>query len=525
MRAFNVLLALAVSLLVALLVFEGGLRLLGQGPSVTLNEFHPTLGWAKRKSTTTRRKSPAGEYDVTFEVNALGMRDDPMASTEKPAGRLRVLALGDSFTLGYTVERDDLFVDQLERWWQEEGRDVEVLNAGTEGYSTDQSALYLAEAGAELQPDLVLYFAYENDIYWNGQTSYTGKDKPRYDNTGELDHAGPFPEPPPPGLEKSLALANLWHKFTSPRPTDLYFTPDGGSRPILREFSVVLPAPPGFTSDAVLRTGGALRAMQSAANALGAQLVVVTIPSHSAVDDVYAAKFGRGALGLEPEAWLPHLPVDTLSELSGALGLPVIDPTPALREATASGQDQYFAVDWHLNPAGNRTLAREVHRELDALGVFAPAHLAQREADLPPASAATGGGLPTPAWVFLALFVALTALHYATYRDLPRWRAPLEVGGMLAAVFAIVLGLLAVLAALPPLYGLLLKVTFVTGVLMFVAYKLGRRLGTIAELLRAFTLRGHWYLMPLVMVLLSIGSLLVVAASSPLVAPFIYTLF
>jgi hypothetical protein len=66
---------------------------------------------------------------------------------------------------------------------------------------------------------------------------------------------------------------------------------------------------------------------------------------------------------------------------------------------------------------------------------------------------------------------------------------------------------------------------FVVFVLGFVAYKLGRRLGTIAELLRAFTLRGHWYLMPLVVVLLTIGSLLVVAASSPLIAPFIYTLF
>ena len=66
---------------------------------------------------------------------------------------------------------------------------------------------------------------------------------------------------------------------------------------------------------------------------------------------------------------------------------------------------------------------------------------------------------------------------------------------------------------------------FVLAILGFVAFKLGRRLATILELVRAFTLRGHWYLMPLVAVLLTIGSLLVVAASSPLVAPFIYTLF
>ena len=62
-------------------------------------------------------------------------------------------------------------------------------------------------------------------------------------------------------------------------------------------------------------------------------------------------------------------------------------------------------------------------------------------------------------------------------------------------------------------------------VLGFVVWKLGRRVGTILELLQSFTLRGHWYLMPLVVVLLTIGSLLVVAASSPLIAPFIYTLF
>ena len=47
----------------------------------------------------------------------------------------------------------------------------------------------------------------------------------------------------------------------------------------------------------------------------------------------------------------------------------------------------------------------------------------------------------------------------------------------------------------------------------------------LTELIGAFIGRGHWYLMPLVTVLLTIGSLLVVAASSPLVAPFIYTLF
>ena len=66
---------------------------------------------------------------------------------------------------------------------------------------------------------------------------------------------------------------------------------------------------------------------------------------------------------------------------------------------------------------------------------------------------------------------------------------------------------------------------FVLGLLVFILWKLGRRIGTILELFACLVGRGHWYLIPLVVVLLSVGSLLVVAASSPLVAPFIYTLF
>jgi hypothetical protein len=522
MRFINVLLSIALSLALALLVFEGGLRLIGMGPPQTLNEFHATLGWAKRPSTQTRRNTD--EYDVTFDVNTRGLRDDPMPSLDKPGGRFRVLALGDSFTLGFTVEREDLFVDQLERWWQGEGRDVDVINAGTEGYSTDQETVWLQEEGAAYRPDLVLLFAYENDLYWNGQERYTDKEKPRFSQAGELDHAGPFAAPPAGGLEKHLALAHTWDKLLSPRVAADVFTPVGGSRPVLREFGALLTSPPGFITDAALRTRGALSALKRAADDLGAELVVVPIPSHSAVDEAYAESFGRGVLGLPRDAWDPDQPVNTFLTLSEQLGIKTIDPRPELLEASATGEAQYYAIDWHLNPAGNRTLAAAVHASLDDLGVFPATHLAQQEAVLgqlqPPSE-----GLPTWLKVYALLFMGLTALHYGTYRQLPKWRAPVEVGGMLSAVFAIVLLGGAGLELLPPLYAKAIGIAFVASLLLFIAVKLGRRLGTIAELFKAFTLRGHWYLMPLVVVLLSIGSLLVVAASSPLVAPFIYTLF
>jgi len=92
-------------------------------------------------------------------------------------------------------------------------------------------------------------------------------------------------------------------------------------------------------------------------------------------------------------------------------------------------------------------------------------------------------------------------------------------------VFTIALGGGWLLGKIPAAYASWILLAFVLGLFGFIFAKLGRRLGTILELFACFVGRGHWYLIPLVVVLLSVGSLLVVAASSPLVAPFIYTLF
>ena len=75
---------------------------------------------------------------------------------------------------------DDLFVDLVERTLRADGRDVEVLNGGTEGYSTDQELVWLRSQGLALQPDVVVLCFYQNDVYWCGQGSYAGLPKPRF---------------------------------------------------------------------------------------------------------------------------------------------------------------------------------------------------------------------------------------------------------------------------------------------------------------------------------------------------------
>jgi hypothetical protein len=527
MRAINVLLSVLISLALGLLVLEGGLRLLGKGPVANMLQFDPHTGWSKKPGYHLTKRTP--EFVAHFEINQLGLRDDPMASPAKPAGVYRVIALGDSFTLGFSVERDQHFVDLLEGYWRGEGRQVEVLNAGTEGWDTAQQVAWLEAHGAAYDPDLVLLFPYENDLYWNSQRAYQSSDgpreKPRYAPDGTLEPRT-LEEPAPKPWHQSFAVTKWLGRPDVAGIMAHRFQPAGASRSLERELAPLLAPEPADMEAIRAHTTGALLGLKRVAAGLGAQVVVAPIPAapkyvptwHETYESTTA---GRGLAGLD---WSPDRPVELFRTLATGVGLPVIDVRPALDAAAAAAPDEplYYKKDWHFNEHGNRVFAEFLHDELQGVATTLPA--ATQTGSLPPLHQ-DGQGVPFALKLYLGLLVVLTTVYYLTYRDEPLWQPPLKVAFMLGLVFAIFIGVARLRNVVPPAVGMYLIPAFLIGILGFVIYKLGGRITTITELLLAFIRRGHWYLMPLVVVLLSIGSLLVVAASSPFVAPFIYTLF
>ncbi|HKX46564.1 MAG TPA: DUF5989 family protein [Planctomycetota bacterium] len=524
MRALNVFLAVLVSLAIALPILEGGLRLLKLGPQPNLLDFDSNTGWSNKPDASLARSN--GEVTLRFETNSLGLRDDELPQT-KPAGEYRVIAIGDSFTLGFGVDRADHFVDLLEEAWQAEGRPVTVLNAGVEGWDTAQQVAWLEAHAQQLQPDLVLLLPYENDLYWNGQTEYFTKggarQKPRYSPGGEREN------PVLENLKRETWLEKFALTKWIPKPdrsgAEVHYEADGREK----ELAPLLSPKPAFAAEYEAHTLGALRALKRAAEAHGAAVVSAPIPPATLYQAPWREAYERtrtrrqGGRLLAGHDWDGNRPVDTFLALCAEAGIATVDVRPQLAAAAASGEPLYWTKDWHFNPHGSRVFAAALEAELPAAVIGFPAGGGEQVQIADHGNAPTG--MPFWAKLYAGLWLALTALYFGTYRDEPLWQPPLKVAAILAAVFGLFLGLLALQKSLPAWIGGWLFPAFGIGVLGFVAYKLGKRLGTIAELLKAFILRGHWYLMPLVVVLVSIGSLLVVAASSPLVAPFIYTLF
>ena len=82
---------------------------------------------------------------------------------EKPEGTLRILTLGGSSTMGWSVPPDDNFSVGLERELSARAsRPVEVINAGVSGHNTIQIREMLPGL-LFLQPDIVLLYAGHND--------------------------------------------------------------------------------------------------------------------------------------------------------------------------------------------------------------------------------------------------------------------------------------------------------------------------------------------------------------------------
>jgi len=103
-------------------------------------------------------------HTISYETNSLGLRERELA-IPKPPGVVRVVALGDSFTLGEGVRVEDSWPRQFETILRSQYRErnVEVVNAGVNAYDTRQELEHYRRTVRAYDPDLVVIAMVWND--------------------------------------------------------------------------------------------------------------------------------------------------------------------------------------------------------------------------------------------------------------------------------------------------------------------------------------------------------------------------
>jgi len=107
------------------------------------------------------------EYSASVRINSKGHRGPEVGA--KAPGELRLLALGDSFTLGVQVEEEQTFSALLgAKLTASLGRPVRIINAGVDGFGTEQAMQMAERLDAHYDVDgAILLFFTGNDFWEN----------------------------------------------------------------------------------------------------------------------------------------------------------------------------------------------------------------------------------------------------------------------------------------------------------------------------------------------------------------------
>ena len=282
---------------------------------------------AYRYAPDLRQRMVHSEFDILFETNSLGYRDQG----QKPKSGPRVVLVGDSFVAGQGVASEHMFANLFE-----EQLGVEVLNRGVGGHElVHQVHLLRTDAFKELDADLIVHMIFlGNDLVAND---------PWQEGPGNtLKHESvPFPEYKPAGPK----LEQLWKvaKFNRSRKGVAAGKP---WLPGKNELSICTenPEPVGIKHYATSK-----KFLEQIMEEAGDRYFPVFFGYVHMVDEKKAQKLKGEELDLSA-------PERALAAFFEEKKQPYLNLNPKLREAQQKEQ-LYYHSDVHWNPAGHKVVA------------------------------------------------------------------------------------------------------------------------------------------------------------------------
>lgn len=341
-----------------------------------------------------------------YWTNALGFNDEEF-TVPKPAGRFRVMAVGDSATYGlvpYPQNVMTLLEESLRAACPD--RDLDLLNFGIGGTGVPDYRAIIELGYATYEPDLVLInfyagndspdpFRYAHESKWpravhrysylwtyarNALVLRRSVPDPR---ALAASVQGPAPaDPAPGGRPRGGQVVDPGHRVRDDDPALVgpIFDENAFAGLLvveLRRFYV--PRDTRALGWAWQPTLKQLEAARAHVTRHRGRLVITLYPSLLQVDPRLRAEVIDRLRGqpryaeIKPDAFDPRLPNRTLLEYCREQGVPCFDLTPAfVRASQESAEPLYKARDLHWTVRGNRVAAEAQARHLAPLVCPAP---------------------------------------------------------------------------------------------------------------------------------------------------------
>lgn len=352
------LVLLGVSILFCIIFLEIIVRVFGLVPTYLFvkDTFveDDLLGY--RLNSNLNFASITQEFSVSFTTNKDGYRDSLIKDT-----KFDIIGIGDSFTMGIGVEKEETFLEILEELLKKDGQNTQVINLGVGGYGTIQEERILYKECPKFKPKLViLAFFTGNDIINN----YAFEEKMRNKKLGVVE--GYFVED-----KSESSLYNKFRIFINTKIKSYIFIKRNLIKvPLIKnivrnfknkyeEYRVEeLQLSPKYfennLSHAWNLTTDSLNNITNFVYKNNASLVILLIPSKSYFDENYLQRFD-----FEYNPFLVH---DKIKEFfKNHKNIYILDLADDVIKNKENADKLYYGIDSHLNLEGNNVTAQALY--------------------------------------------------------------------------------------------------------------------------------------------------------------------
>lgn len=306
------------------------------------------------------------DFSYVQRVNNLGMRgaDRP---AEKPPGTIRIVTLGDSFTMGKGVEDDETFSVGIERILKERlvvcasGLTVEVLNGGVDSYAPILSYIQLKRDIAPLAPDVVIHNLDVSDLVQEAAYRKIATLAPDGELLGVPQREGrnlSLTDRTRTWVEKHMFLTRLLLYYAN----RAFGFRELSVRDVVTQANFEVAAHT-LQGDAVDRSRqwadlfDSLGKISQLSKQLGADYILTTYPWGHQVND---REWIPGRYTFMPEgAIASEASVERVADFARSGGIQYLDLQPAFRAYTGKAP-LYFQYDNHMTVRGQDLMAREI---------------------------------------------------------------------------------------------------------------------------------------------------------------------
>jgi lysophospholipase L1-like esterase len=314
-----------------------------------LSEYDDVLGW--KGVPLGQSRFVTGNNSVWLRHNESGFRD---IEHPEPDGKPAMVFLGDSFTWGYEVEFEEMFVNRLRGMFP----GYEVFNLAHRGYGTDQELLTFQNWQDQRPLALVILMFSENDVEDNNRI-VDDKPKPKFELVdGDLVLTG-VPVPRVTGWTRSRGgqrSPTTWKN----RLRDLLYRSHAVADIVFRSNELVQRVrqlgrqgdEAGYGTSSVERnkqdlglTARILEELAAKTDERGAKFVVAFVPSKLDVDGLHSQE--------------PYQV--EIARLCEQLGIEYVDLLPDFRN---SWYRTYYRRGMHWNARGHEVAARGLNDHL-----------------------------------------------------------------------------------------------------------------------------------------------------------------